>query len=469
MLLVLLNALLLYVHYQDASDVAAGNMEQFAYDQEIEVTYRTDELHVRHHFTNLPTSRLEINWPKESIQRTCYIEESDSCLRLNEEATAFIEGEETAQSISYVIPKNEINEDTELLQSVFVKLHEAKPKATVLHMIDEVNSDGMWITGLRQIGHQKLALIDYTLYSGTGSVADLYWQNQQQPIVYSGEYLTVYGPETAEGFEQIEGLLAQLKTPHLALILTTRNQPIVKNRFVITEPAQLVQIFNQLAINQYYVNYQAESVDPFTAEVITGLLVGSDFDSSLSTMAFGQIEQATTDSQMELIIKEFEKSYGEPMDAGIADELIGKVLGYRTSFFRKNSESKQGYYPFLLENPKEIIVANQAPLKQPALIKGNRTYYPIREIMEAIGYNVYWNEQSLYIENAENKFRFPFNNYFYVFNERRYNTQSILLERIGEDFYFEKAAMLRVFRLNYEETSNSIKIMPIAQQEKEVQ
>lgn len=457
------------MHYQDASDVAAGNMDEFAYDQEIEVTYRSDELYVRHHFTNLPPNRLEINWPKESVQRTCYIEDSDSCSRLNEEATAFGDGEQTAQSISYVIPKSVTTEDTELLQSVLVKLHEANPRATVLHMIDEVNSDGMWITGLQQIGHKKMALVDYTLYSGTGAIEDLYWQSQQQPIAYSSEYFTVYGQETAEGFDQYEDLLARLKAPHMALILTNENESVVKNRLLITEPSELAQIFKQLAVNQYYMNYQAESVDPFAAEVITALLLGNDFESTLATNAIGQIEKATTSIQMERIVEAFEKSYGEPMNAEIADELIGKVIGNQTSFFSKNSESRQGVYPFLLENPKEIVVSHQAPLKKHAFIKGNRTYFPIDEVMEAIGYNVYWNEQSLYIENDENKYRFPINRYFYVFNEKRYNTQSILLDRIEEDFYFEQAAMLRVFRLNYEETSNAINIMPIGQREKEVQ
>lgn len=468
-LLLFFNILLVYIHYQDASDVSAGNRGQSAYDQEIEVTYRADEIYVRHHFTNLPTHRLEIIWPKESEQRTCYIEDTDSCVRLNEEATAFIEGEETSQSISYVIPKTARTGDTELLQSVFMKLHEASPMATVVHMVDEVNSEGMWMTGLQQIGHQEMELINYTLFSGAGSIEDLYWQGNQQPIAYSSEYLTVYGQETEEDFEQYEGLLAQLKTPHMVLVLAEQNQSVVRNRLVITESAQLAHVFKQLAVNQYYVNYQAETMDPFTAEVITGLLLGNDYGSSLATNAIRQIEKAVTSAQMEQIVENLENKYGEPMSASIADTLIGEVIGYQTSFFQKNSESTQGAYPFLLENPKDLIVSNQDPLKQHAIIKGDRTYYPINEIMEAIGYTVNWNEQSLYIESADNKYRFPLNDYFYVFNERRYNTQSLLVERHEDNFYIEKAAMLRIFRLNYQETSDEINIMPIGQHEEEVQ
>lgn len=467
-LLLFFNGLLVYMHYQDANDASAGNPGQTSYDQEIEVTNRSDGLYIRHYFTNLPTGRLEINWPKESEQRTCHVEDSSSCLRLNEEMTAFIEGEETAQAISYVIPKNEVAGDMELLQSVFVKLYEVSPRATVLHMIDEVHSEGMWITGLRQVGHKILPLIEYTLYSGSGIVEDLYWQKQQKPIHYSSEQLTVYGNEVTEDFEQFEDVLRQLKAPHMALVLNQRDRSIVKNRFSVTAQDQVNQILKQFAISQYYVNYKAEAVDSFTAEVVTALLLENDFKKLFAQEAIRQLENTLTTSQMKQLAEELVKKYGEPMSAEIVDELIEKVIGYKTSFSQKNSQSEQKIYPLFLENPKGIIVGESEKLKKHAIVKSDRTYYPVKEIMEEIGYDVSWNDRSLYIENMENQYRFPVDAHFYVFNDRRFNTQSIPFQRIEEDFYFEKAALLRIFRLKIEETAEKIIIKPIDMQEKDV-
>lgn len=467
-LLLFFNGLLVYVHYQDASDVSAGNWGQTSYDQEIEVTNRADGLYIRHYFTNLPTGRLEINWPKESEQRTCHVEDSGSCLRLNEEATAFVEGEEMTQAISYVIPKNEAVGDMELLQSVFVKLYEASPRATVLHMIDEVHSGGMWITGLQQVGHKTLPLIEYTLYSGSGIVEDLYWQKQRKPIHYSSEHLTVYGNEVTEAFEEFEDVLRQLKAPHMALVLNQRDRSIVKNRFSVTTQDQVNQILKQFAISQYYVNYKAEAVDSFTAEVVTALLLEDEFETLFAQEAIRQLENTLTTSQMERFSEELVKKYGEPMSAEIADELIEEVIGYKTSFFQKNSQSEREIYPLFLENPKEIVVGGSEALEKYAIVQGDRTYYPVKEVMEKIGYDVSWNDQSLYIENVENQYRFPMDAHFYVFNDRRFNTQSIPFQRIEEDFYFEKATMLRIFRLKIEETAEKIIVKPIDLQEEDV-
>ncbi len=468
-LLLCFNGLLLYVHYQDADDVFAGNSGQTSYDQEIEITNRADGLYIRHYFTNLPTDRLEINWPKESVERTCHVEEASSCLRLNEEATAFVEGEETAQAISYVIPKNAVEGDMEYLQSVIVKLYEQNPRATVLHMIDEVHTEGLWVTGLQQVGHKAMPLISYTLYSGAGTVEDLYWQRQQKPIQYSSEFLTVYGNEPSEEVEKFEGVLEKLNTPHMTLILNERERTIVSNRFSVTEKNQINQILKRFAVNQYYVNYQADTIDAFTAEIVTALLLGSEVELPFAESSIEQLKNAVAPLQMVQLTEALEEKYGEPMGAEVMDQLVEEVTGYKTSFFEKNHQSEEKNYPFLLENPKEIIVANKETLEKHAILKEDRTYYPIKEVMEALGYEVSWNEHSLYVGNEESNYRFPVDSHFYVLNEKRFNTQSIPFQRFDEEFYFEKSAMLRIFHLSSDETAEAIKIRPINMREEDVE
>lgn len=467
-LLLCFNALLLYVHYQDAGDVFAEKSGQASYDQEIEVTNRADGLYIRHYFKNLPENRLEINWPKESEQRTCHVEDANSCLRLNEETTAFIESDETTQAISYVIPKHTVEGDMEYLQSVFVKLYEASPRATVLHMIDEVHTEGMWITGLQQVGHKTMPLISYTLFSGGGTVEDLYWQRQQKAIQYSSEFLTVYGNEPSENIEKFEGILSKLKTPHMTLVLNERERMIIGNRFSVTEKSQINNILKQFAVNQYYVNYHADQMDPFTAEAVTTLLLGDELELPLGQTSVNQLKSVLTATQMTELSETLEDQYGEPMSAEEMDLLIEEVTGYKTSFFEKNRQSEERDYPFLLEDPKKIIVSGKETLEKHAILKDNRTYYPIKEVMEVLGYEVSWNEQSLYIGSAEKNYRFPTNSHFYVLNEKRFNTQSIPFQQIEEDFYFEKTAMLRIFHLQSEETAEVIKINPINMQEEDV-
>lgn len=460
-LLLLLNILLFFIHYKDSSLATAKDENEQIYNQEIEVIHRANELIVRHHFTELSAKRLEINWPSASEKRTCYVEEADSCVRLNEEATAFLEGNETAQSISYVIPRKSTGNEEVFLQSVFAEIHQGAPNATVLHIIDEVRDDGMWLTGLPQVGKQTLNLVNYALFSGSGPVSDLYWQQQQYPHD-STDYVTVYGNDAMTVIEPYEQLLLKLKAPRASIVVNEGNQRvIVSDRFIVTSKSKLDYTFQQFAVNQFYMNYAFSSVDQFTAEVLTALLVGDEVDLSLAPNAVSELKNALTTDQITKFIEKIEGKVEKIESSKEVDELIQEVTNYKTSFFQKNSELEEGLYPFLLEIPKEILVEDHNLLENRAIIKDGTTYYPIEDIMTAFGYDVSRNADSLYIESMEKEYRFPLKNQFYVLNDRRFNLQATPFKEVNEEIYFEEAAMLLIFQLNLKSTEDAVQLTPI--------
>ena len=89
------------MQYQVYSDEIGTIEEGFSYSQEIEIVYRDESLDIRQHFKNLPTDELAIEWPNNSNNPNCFIENEHSCSRLSEDNTMFKEGETRAQSISY--------------------------------------------------------------------------------------------------------------------------------------------------------------------------------------------------------------------------------------------------------------------------------------------------------------------------------------------------------------------------------
>lgn len=450
-----------FVHYKDSGIVRAKNESSSSYNQEIEVVHRENELLIRHHFTNLSSKRLEINWPKASEHRTCHVADAESCSRLNEETTAFVEGDATAQSISYVIPKEEVVSEEVFWQSVFAEIHKATPEATVLHVIDEVNADGMWVTGLPQVGNQTLNLVNYTLFSGRGPVADLYWQKQQLPS-HSNEYVTVYGADTTEFIEPFEELFIRLKAHHAVIVLGKQDQNIASNRFMVTDRTKLNDALQQFMVKQFYMNTEASSIDQFTAEVMTGLLLGdAGAVLSLAPNAVNELKESLTTDQITQFVEMFE-SAEELERAEDVDKLIEEITGYKTSFFTKNSQLEEGLYPFLLENPKKIVVLDDITLESHALVQDEQNYYPIRQVMEALAYTTTVTDSSLYIENKERQYRFPLKEHFYVLNERRVNTQSTPVKQVNADFYVEEATMLRIFQLTIEAREQEIRLTPVA-------
>lgn len=448
--------------------MVAKENEKYSYDQEIEVIHRSNELLIRHHFTNLPTERLEIRWPKMSESHVCYDEEAESCARFNEEATAFVEGEETTQSISYTIPKEDTGERTLFISSVFAQLHETSPNATVLYIADEVHEDGLWVTGLQQVGNRTVNLVNYTLFAGSGAIADLYWQRQSPPSE-SSQLTTIYSEEPIIDLEQYEKLFARLEAPHTTIVFNDHHA-ISSDRFIVTNEAKLPAQFRKFAIKQFYNHHPNAYISPFTAEILTAFYLADDEDEqeveeAPIDLAFAPtaIQDLTTALTAEQITQLMEKvTAAEEIEGEKSiDQFIKEITNYQTTYFTKNSELEEGYYPFLLENPKAIVVNDNEPLKKHAVLKGNQHYYPIVDVMEAFGYQVTQTEDSLYVESDEKRYRFPMKQHFYVYNTRRYNTQQSLIEQINGELYFEESVMLRVFHLNMANEEEKVRLTPI--------
>lgn len=464
-LLLLFNALLIYMHYHESNHASAGNAGN-TYNQEIEVINRQNELFIRHHFVNLPANRIEIAWPANSEQRTCHLSASNDCSRLDEHVTAFIEGESVSQSISYVIPKEQVMEESIYFKSVFATLHEMHIGSTVVHLTDEMHKGGLWVTGLKEIGRKSLELVDYTFFSGEGAVTDLYWQKENLPIVYTSEKLTIYDSDSNAHLKEIESaetVINLIGAPYSTIVYNKKGT-VEANRFLITDQKDIHLNLEQLALNHFLTAYHIAKDEKFTAEVATSLMLSKEIGSAHAKEAFHVIQKYFTETELAQYKKAIRRFSGQVFNAKIMDELFEEVTGYRTTFFQKNNESADQKYQLLLEKPQDIIVADGSKLNKPSMIINGRVCYPIVEVMRSLGYDVSWNEQSLYIENASGKYRFPLNDEFYVFNERRYNVKSIPFEQIGEAFYFEESAMIRIFRFDIEKTSKVIEISPIAVQ-----
>lgn len=179
----------LFFQYQAySSNLEAGNGE-FYYSQEIEIVYRDNSLDIRQHFKNLPNQKVKIKWPEKAVDPTCFIDNKNSCNRLSDEMTHFKAGETKAQSVSYIVPLQNGLQDKQYLQEVFATLQNGEASYSVVHISTDSKLQGQWVTGLPLIGQQQLSLVNYTMFSGSGAVHDLYWQvgnlqvQKQTPIV----------------------------------------------------------------------------------------------------------------------------------------------------------------------------------------------------------------------------------------------------------------------------------------------
>lgn len=463
-LLLLANGLLIFIHYNEAKNVTAGSAIELSYGQEIEIMNRVDGLHVRHHFTQLPDNRLEIVWPEDSIDRACYLEDADACLRLNESSTVFEAGDAESQSVSYVIPNKGSKGGALFFKDIFAKLHNTPVSTTIMHITDEMGLKGLWVNGLAQLGNKKMDLVDYSLFKGSGEVTDLYWQKVDQPLLYGDDEITVYGSAnmdiTESQFQEMIGALKVTEAPHSAIVLSGDNGEVNSDRFTIT--SDLENAIDRMLINHLHNQYQLPTDDRWTTEIISSLLSGQAVGSDIAHSAYSLLSEFLTTNELEQMANNIREKRVEKLSADELGKVFEEVTGLSTSFFEKNSQATDKLYPLLLTDVRGLYIPENDRLENGVILKEGNLLYPATEILSGLGYQISKNEQSLYIESATKSYRFPLKEKFYVYNDKRFDVMSIPFEQIDDEFYFAETMLIRIFHLEIEKTEEKIIVNPIA-------
>lgn len=462
-LLLIINGLLLYMHYSQSGSAASKSSKPVSYSQEIEVINRPDALHVRHHFSGLADGRYEIVWPEASADRSCYELDATYCSRLDEQMTAIIDGDMMQQSVTYRIPKEAPMDEAMLFTDVFAVLHGANVQSTVFHVTDETGVGGMWVNGLQRIGHKKLDLIEYSLFSGMGKVSDLYWQKEEQSLAFEGNRLSVYGGNfNEELLGKADASLKEIGVDHSIIIIGKGKGSIQSNRFIVAETADIEKVADKFLVNSMYSRFVIPKDQRIVAEMLASVLSGKGTGTEKSRVLFDELTASLSAEKMSAFAQSLNDMKGEVVDASVLDELTKDMTGYGTSFFTKNSQDTKNRYPFLLEEPRQVSISGVHNPDVRIIIKDGRMLYPAKEVLSEAGYEISSNEQSLYIENGERVFRFPLKELFYVFNDRKFSVVKAPFEMIENEFYFEEGWLIRLFLFDIEKKEGTIDLIPKA-------
>lgn len=461
-LLFIMNLALLYMHYSQLADAKGDSEEVLQYVQEIEVINRKDSLIVKQHFRKLDSRRHEIILPAEGKDFTCFMESESSCSRINDNVTAFLEGDEDRQSISYEIPKSDSMVNRKLFKEPFASLKNAIPVSTVLHVTDETGIGGMWVSGLKLVGSKKMDMVDYSLFKGKGQITDLYWQHTELTIAYKGSNLSILGqPVDEESAAQLNNDLMALNADHLIIAIDPKGKQLQTDRFIITNQ-NLSVVANAVVEKGVRSQFVISTAADLVANLITSILIDSPTGTESARNAFGELKENLTADQYEALRDLLSSQRGTTMDAARLDELIGEVSGFKTSFVQQNSDRK---YPFHFEDNRPAVINGEIQEDMRILVKDGKALYPAKQVLSANGYTVSSNERSIYIESEAENFRFSLRDSFYVLNEKKYTLREFPFELIGDDYYFEEDALRRLFHLSIQKNEDNISITSLVEGE----
>jgi len=463
-LALIITGVIFFQYHAYSSDLETGNGE-FLYSQEIEIFYRENSLDIRQHFKNLPNQKVKIKWPENAINLSCFMETEKSCDRLSDEASYFSKGEIKSQSVSYIIPIEGGLKDKMLIQDVLATLLNGEATYSIVHISTDSKIAGQWITGLPLIGQQQLALVNYTMFSGNGTIRDIYWQSANLKVQEQSPVLSIYAPGAiAKDFLKSLENLQFLNDQHIAIIQEKNPMKEHDDRllFLPTLTAQAVE--QEVVLSQIKSQYKFDNSPEWLPEVVASYLVKDTIGSEKTKEIVATLKEYMTTDQEAAWQEAMNKLGEEPITPASMDDLLTAVLGAKTSYFKLNTEQKNGTYPLFFEDDRDIYVNDTLKKDVQFIHYEGQSLYTADTLLPYLGYSATEGENGYYVKSENRSFRFPKEPGFYVFNQRRYSTISEPIIKIAGHYYVEEAWLQRLFLVELQKNDGRIQVITQGQE-----
>ena len=324
----------------------------------------------------------------------------------------------------------------------------------MLHVTDETKSGGVWISELDRIGTKKLNRIEYTMFYGRGKTDLLYWQNKELPEAYRSERISIFGTGIhKEQAARLEGLLEKVDAPHMTVVIGANQKPFMKGRFVMSDQVDAEILETRLIQYGVMARYDIASSERMTANIAASLLIGEPYGNGAAKKAYEKISGKLSANQLEQLNKKLGST--SKLNPETLDQLIGDVSGLKTTFLENARDEQYGFY---FEDPREIKVNGEKAEGVSVLLEDGQVFYSGKELFSQLGYTLESNQQSIYVTNKSNKYRFSLLDPFYVLNERKYSLRTEPYKKMNGAYYFEEDAIKRIFSLKIQKTDGAIDV-----------
>lgn len=458
LLLLLITGILLF-QYQVYSSKLEEGKDSFTYSQEIEVIYRNNSLDIRQHFKNLSKQSISIQWPEKAKNPSCLMASKTSCDRLTEDATRFKVGDSRNQSVSYIIPLDGGLKSKQLIQDVFAELSNGTVSYTTIHISTDSRIVGQWVTGLPFIGQQTLSLVNYSMFSGEGHIDELYWQASGLAIQYEQPIVSIYSakPVTAALSGAIDKM-DFLNENHISIIQGKNSRTSKNSRILFLPELSVSSIERNVILSQVLSKYDFKGSPEWLSEYVASYFVQSNLGSSKTKKIKAQLDNYLTEADAVKWLATLEELQGQTISPKILDEKLSSIIQGKTSYFQMNTNSDKIIYPVLIEDNRAVYIDEMPYEDVKVILYEGQILYSAAPILKTLGYVASEGENGYYVNSATRVFRFPKEPGFYVFNQRRYNTLSEPVTKIGDQYYIEEAWLTRLFLVDLKKSDKRIDI-----------
>lgn len=450
-------SVMLFFQYQVYSDKLESGDGDFSYTQEIDITYRNGNLDVRHHFHNLPSGTINIQWPNLAVSPDCFIDSANSCDRLSEDKTKFEAGDGHHQSLSYIIPLEGNLTTQQFLKDIFVNLSNGEATYSTVHISTDNHIKGSWVTGLPLIGQQSLTLVNYSMFSGTGGVNEIYWQIGDMNVQQPSEQFSLYSssPLSSNVVEELKSSKL-LSDEHIAIVHGENFSRQQGERILFLKDLSVENVLQNILLFQVGKNYQLDGSPQWLREVVASFLTGSTMGGVKAKEIVNTLTSNMSDTQLTNWVEKLKSLKGDKISSAILDKELSTIFDLHTKYFSMN-ENTEEVYPLLFHDRRKIYLNSELLADGDLVYKDGMLLYSADAVLKRIRFKTSVGKNGYYVENESKRYRFPQNYGFYVYNEQRYNTTSEPMTIIAGKHYIEEKWLQKLFDM--EITKNNTTIM----------
>ncbi|QST01473.1 hypothetical protein IMZ31_07935 [Pontibacillus sp. ALD_SL1] len=446
----------MYTYGDQEADASASSP-----NANIRVTHEGASAYVEQSFTDVREGTYSLRIPEGIKNVDCVYEEGKPCL-LEKSSTIVTVSANKELHFTYELPF----EDEGWVSGVwFIGLERSDslvPMDMEVSVTEKQPSKWLWLSSYLEVAQIKKDHIDfYQWEEGKVAYFPLYpiaaegYTEQEKGLItyYSKNRL----PEKT--LEQIQNMYEQVSDEPLIVMVGSKSKPSRKG-FIHVSSLNL-HTFKE---SWYYSLLTAGSSVPEEMNWLIDSVVAYAANTSPNTEKGKKIKTALTEQLTEKESEKFLTSLSKEEETSIPtylDNMLGKVKGLETSFFRENMSLETPYIPLYFYETKEIVV-NSNPVKvswRPIKINGER-FYPLGGLATLIDMDVTGipSENVYIVKKADDTWRFSLNKQTFIENEESFGIASEVLIQVNKDVYIQERYMKDLLRLDVQEGNQALYI-----------
>ncbi|GLB61201.1 copper amine oxidase N-terminal domain-containing protein [Cytobacillus sp. NCCP-133] len=437
-----------------------GEIERhLSISQQIDVESLKSELKITQTISGLlPNKEYRLIIPDTLFQWKCKSGEGAACDSADDDPYTFFTNE-NKMVFTYVLPK-EKKQKALLLNDWTVSIHGVEIEDSSIMVSDSIQREGVWAAGFPLRAKKELEVIDYYIFEGQGGTPSLYWQ--QAPLIKTAKNRFEFYSSNPLAPDLDAGNPVSLGgSSEITVVLTDEYQQSNGKGILIAETATKKEELNKMLLNQSLMQKIGDhpDIEIWLIEAFAAHLMGKRAGTAKGIMV--QNELLNELGKDELLSFYQNMNTENTLSTEKLDKLLGNIKGHSTRFFTMNIRYDDSFFPLFFEGGKKVIIFGIEQTGVRLIYKNGKRLLPLKEVMEAMGYEVkvLSGDEMLLLAKGKNSYRFYFNKNVFIYNEEDYGLLENPLTILNGTAYIEIQWLKSLFGITVEEGDQKIKLI----------